>query len=114
MNNTSIAICEEEGNVYVDFKGSEYAPPAYLKIKNNSEIIATYNRKAETGGFFEVGMNLGNDVRRAVNQKRISRTNNCSVKHENHASAMDVIKSLTGVDYPGSLPENATFLEEIY
>jgi hypothetical protein len=104
--NTLIATTKN-GNIYVDFNGSNYAKPCYIKIIGN-EITATYNRK--NAGLLTEGMAVGKEVRCAVNQKWTIDSKECKIAKKDFSSPMEALKNITGVSYNGSLIENAKII----
>ena len=104
--NTSIAT-SKNGNIYVDFSGSNYAKPCYIKIIGN-EISATYNRK--NAGLLTDGMFLGKEVRCAVNQKWTIKSEECVVVQNDFSSPMEALKNIMNICFNGSLTENAKIL----
>lgn len=105
-SNTIIAKCKN-GKTYIDFKGSDYAKPAFVVVDENNFLHATYNRK--NAGIMSPGMELGSEVKKATIQKWIG-THQCETVTKNHSSALDAAKSVTGHFYNGDLAKNSDLL----
>lgn len=104
METTNTYIATNKTGIFIDFKGSRFANPVYIKI-TGSKIEATYNRK-DSGFADEKPFLLGKEVRKATNQKWIN-GHPCELKQTNYTSPMELLSNVTGMNYNGSLLDNA-------
>lgn len=110
MEQTNTIIAKSKAGTYIDFKGSEYANPCYIKIAGrlgiNENIEATYNKK----GFF-----IGKEIRKAINQKWVNGYD-CEVEMGYYASPIEILNTITGITRNGSLSDYITIKspKEVY
>jgi len=102
MKNTAIATTTN-GTILVKFDGSNYSKPCYFIIENG-KVTSTYSDKR--AGELKEGDLLALRVRKAVNQKYDNKIA-CVVEHKEFSSPMEILKSITGINYNGSLSDNS-------
>ncbi len=104
--NTIVAKCGN-GKIYIDFRGSNYAQPAFIVISEKGFLTSTYNRKST--GIVTPGIELGSKVKKAINQKWIN-GHYCKIEKWNFVSALDAVKKITNMYFDGDLAANSNIL----
>jgi hypothetical protein len=102
MKNTSIATTTK-GTILVKFNGSNYSSPCSFIIEND-KVTSTYSDKR--AGELKEGDLLALRVRKAVSQKYDNKVA-CTVDYKEFSSPMEILKSITGIFYNGSLSDNS-------